>query len=277
MPAVASLGTELEKPLGGRWRILLASSLVLVLIAMGVLLWRLRRNDTSNSPAKAVERVTPDLARSNPANKGLDQARMTTDSKAPTVSPKIQADKQPKPKDQGVAAKPSSNEPAKSATKLENGRLRLPAAIPKNAATMNQDEAPPDGGSGVPGSLPGAVPGAVPSSVTNVARDIPVAQSKIPAQKVRVSSGLAQGLLIHQVAPRYPLQARQMRIQGTVVLQAVIGKDGSVQNVRAVSGPQMLIPAATDAVKQWRYKPYLLNGEPVEAETQINVNFSLPD
>jgi protein TonB len=90
-----------------------------------------------------------------------------------------------------------------------------------------------------------------------------------------VSQGVSQGLLIHQVKPTYPPLARQARIQGTVVLQAVIGKDGSIQNLKVVSGHPMLAPAALEAVKQWRYKPYFLNGEPVEVDTTINVNFTL--
>jgi protein TonB len=82
-------------------------------------------------------------------------------------------------------------------------------------------------------------------------------------------------LLIHQVKPSYPPLARQARIQGTVVLQAVIGKDGSIQGLKVVSGHPMLAPAALEAVKQWKYKPYYLNGEPVEVDTTINVNFTL--
>ena len=94
-------------------------------------------------------------------------------------------------------------------------------------------------------------------------------------QKVRVSSGVAQGLLIREVKPEYPSLARQARIQGSVILQALIGKDGSVQNLRVISGHPMLVQAAMEAVKQWRYKPYYLNGEPVEVDTQITVNFTL--
>jgi protein TonB len=77
------------------------------------------------------------------------------------------------------------------------------------------------------------------------------------------------------VQPSYPPLARQARIQGTVVLQAIIGKDGSIEHLRAVSGHPMLIPSAIDAVSQWKYKPYLLNGEPVEVDTQVTVNFTL--
>ena len=98
---------------------------------------------------------------------------------------------------------------------------------------------------------------------------------RVAAQKVRVSSGVAEGLLIHEVKPQYPSLARQARIQGVVVLLAVIAKDGKVQNLQVVSGHPMLIKAAIDAVTQWRYGPYSLNGEPVEVDTQINVNFTL--
>jgi periplasmic protein TonB len=82
--------------------------------------------------------------------------------------------------------------------------------------------------------------------------------------------------VIRQVAPQYPALARQARIQGTVVLQAVIGKDGAVRSLHVLSGSPMLTQSAMDAVKQWRYKPYQLNGEPVEADTEINVKFTLP-
>ena len=93
--------------------------------------------------------------------------------------------------------------------------------------------------------------------------------------RVRVSQGVTQGLLIRKVQPTYPPLARQARIQGQVLLQAEISKDGTIQNLRLISGHPMLTSAAIEAVKQWRYKPYILNGEPVEVETQITVNFTL--
>jgi protein TonB len=94
-------------------------------------------------------------------------------------------------------------------------------------------------------------------------------------QKIRVSQGVAAGNLINRVEPLYPPIAKSARIQGTVVLQAVISKNGNIEGLRAVSGHPMLVPAAIDAVSRWRYKPYLLNGEPVEVETTITVNFRL--
>jgi TonB family protein len=94
-------------------------------------------------------------------------------------------------------------------------------------------------------------------------------------RRVRVSASVARGLLIHKVAPLYPPLARAARIQGTVVLWAVIGKDGSVQSVKLMRGHPILGQAAMDAVKQWDYQPYLQNGEPVEVETEIMVIFRL--
>jgi len=77
------------------------------------------------------------------------------------------------------------------------------------------------------------------------------------------------------VQPTYPAIAKAARVSGTVVLQATISKQGTIENLRVVSGPAMLQAAAMDAVKNWRYKPYLLNGDPVEVDTQVNVIFSL--
>jgi protein TonB len=104
----------------------------------------------------------------------------------------------------------------------------------------------------------------------------PTAVPKVATPKrITVSQGVTTGLLVRKVQPNYPPLAKQARIQGAVVLQAVIGKDGSIQNLRAVSGHPMLIQSAIDAVRQWKYKPYFLNGEPVEVDTQVTVNFTL--
>jgi protein TonB len=75
--------------------------------------------------------------------------------------------------------------------------------------------------------------------------------------------------------PVYPPDAKKAKIQGTVVLQAVVGKDGDVKNLRVLSGPQELQQSALDAVRQWKYRPYLLNGDPVEVETTVNIVYSL--
>jgi protein TonB len=97
----------------------------------------------------------------------------------------------------------------------------------------------------------------------------------VPTRGVLVSSSVLQGLLIRQVRPVYPRLAIITRVQGAVVLDALISRAGTIENLRVVSGHPLLVRAAVEAVQQWRYRPYLLNGEPVEVETQITVNFTL--
>jgi protein TonB len=96
-----------------------------------------------------------------------------------------------------------------------------------------------------------------------------------PAGPVRISSGVASSSAIYKALPVYPAIAREARVEGTVVLAATISKQGTIENLRVVSGPPMLQQAALDAVKTWRYKPYLLNGDPVAVETTVNVVFNL--
>jgi protein TonB len=144
---------------------------------------------------------------------------------------------------------------------------------------IKEEEAPPPASSmgGVVGGVPGGVPGGQMGGVIGgIISSTPIAVPKVATpQRVRVSSGVQQGNLINKVTPVYPPIAKNARISGTVVLQAVISKTGVVENLRAISGHPMLIPAAVEAVKQWRYKPYFLNGEPVEVETTVSVIFSL--
>ena len=82
-------------------------------------------------------------------------------------------------------------------------------------------------------------------------------------------------IVSRSVRPNYPLLARQMKVQGSVILQALIGKDGIIQNLRVVSGPHILASAAQDAVRQWHFKPHLEGAEPVETEAKITVNFTI--
>jgi periplasmic protein TonB len=96
-------------------------------------------------------------------------------------------------------------------------------------------------------------------------------------QRLVISQGVSRGLLVKAVQPVYPPTALAMRVEGSVQLMATIAKTGSISEVKAVSGDKELARAALDAVKQWKYKPYLLNGEPVEIQTQITVNFKLPE
>jgi len=159
---------------------------------------------------------------------------------------------------------------------LVNGQLRTPTKIPQKVQMIKEEEAPPVMGTGVMGGVPGGVPGGSMGGVIGGMINSTAAIPKVATpQRVRVSTGVATGLLIKKVQPNYPPLARQARIQGQVVLQAEINKEGAIQNLQLISGHPMLAPAAIEAVKQWRYKPYLLNGEPVAVDTQVVVNFTL--
>jgi periplasmic protein TonB len=163
-------------------------------------------------------------------------------------------------------------------TDIVNGQLRTPTKIPEKVQMIKEEEAPPPVSTmaGVVGGVPGAAGGQMGGVIGGIINSTPIAVPKVATpQRVRVSQGVTQGLLLRKIQPNYPPLARQARIQGSVLLQAEISKDGSIQNLRLISGHPMLAPAAIEAVKQWKYKPYILNGEPVEVETQITVNFTL--
>jgi protein TonB len=165
-------------------------------------------------------------------------------------------------------------------SELDNGALRTPTKIPEKVAMIKEEEAPPSmGGAGVMGGVPGGVPGGSMGGVlggiiaaANTAQNVPKIATPT---RVRVSQGVTEGLLLHGPKPTYPALAKQARIQGHVILQAIINKQGQVENLRLISGHPMLAPSAIEAVKQWKYKPYMLNNEPVEVETTVDVNFSL--
>jgi len=172
---------------------------------------------------------------------------------------------------------------------FDAGRLVAPKQIPKDIAMIKEEEMPPpmSGGVGVVGGVPGGVPGGAAGGVIGgIIGSVPTAAPPPPPpppekpkpatpQRIRVGGNVQAANIAKMVRPTYPPLAKQARIQGTVRFNAVIAKDGTIQNLQVVSGHPLLIPAATEAVRQWVYKPTQLNGEPVEVQTQIDVNFTL--
>jgi protein TonB len=152
--------------------------------------------------------------------------------------------------------------------------LHTPHAIPNHIATgpptPSAPPAPPVGW-GLPNGNPN-IPAVL--SAGNYIAPVPPPPPPSAPKIVHVSH-MEPGALIHQVQPVYPAAAKITHTQGTVQLAAIIGRDGSIQDLRVVSGHPLLAQAAVDAVRQWRYRPYILNGQPVEVETQISVNFTL--
>ncbi|MDE0126989.1 MAG: TonB family protein [Bryobacterales bacterium] len=170
---------------------------------------------------------------------------------------------------------------------FDTGALTQPVAIPDQVAIIEEDIAAPSAGiagvvGGVPGGSVGGTVGGVLGSIISSAPTAappppppPPVKKKAPPKRIRVGGNVAKARLTRQVRPQYPPLARQARIQGTVKLSAIIAKDGSIQKLEVMSGHPLLVPAALSAVKQWRYRPTLLNGEAVEVLTNIDVNFTL--
>lgn len=183
----------------------------------------------------------------------------------------------PAPPPAAPPAPPRPSSPSAPQSNLMGNRLISPQRIPP-AVTMLTDVAPPLAmvdpyavgvrhGFGDPHGR-GAVIDGIGDS--NVALPPPAPTVHHPP-----TSHMMEGNLIYRVQPEYPALARQVRVQGLVVLRAVISRDGAIENLQVVSGHPLLIPSALNAVRQWRYRPYVLNGEPVEVETEVKVNFIL--
>jgi protein TonB len=161
--------------------------------------------------------------------------------------------------------------------------LKAPVTIPETIAVIREEPVPPEGVAGVvpaaiPGGIPHGTPGGFPTGLLdgNAWSWNPPPPPKVskPAP-IRVGGQVIAAKLIYQPMPDFPAMARMARIQGTVLLEAGIAKDGSIQSLKVLRGHPLLVTAALEAVKRWRYQPTLLNGEPVEVLTEISVNFTL--
>jgi periplasmic protein TonB len=162
-------------------------------------------------------------------------------------------------------------------SELLDRQIQAPSKIPKEIKLDKEAASSPPSmvsAIGVEGMADGARGGSLKDLYSRMGAGPAIVKPSTP-RTLKVSSGVMAGNLLDKTLPQYPAIARAARIQGIVVLQATIAKDGTIQNLRVINGPPMLQQAAMDAVRSWRYKPYLLNGEPVEVETSINVVFNL--
>ena len=160
---------------------------------------------------------------------------------------------------------------------MDAGKLVTPKAIPKDLKVIKEEAEPPDMG-GMAGGVPGGVAGGSSSGVLGGiigGAGIAPPPPKATPKRVTVGGNVQAARLVNRVQPLYPPLARQTRISGTVKLHAIIGKNGAVEQLQVVSGHPLLVQSALDAVRQWRYQPTLLNGDPVEVDTEIDVIFSL--
>ena len=196
------------------------------------------------SPAKPAGSASPDSAKPDSAKPDSTKSD-STKSDSPKPSAALGSAKQPT---SPLVVKGGAAPPLQSSAAAD-----APAPSMTGIAVADANAPPPDLGSGSDGG------------------------PKPVLQTVNISQGVSRGLLIKKVSPIYPQNALTMRIEGPVELTTTISKTGDITHVKVLSGDPQLTRAAADAVKQWKYKPYLLNGEPVEIQTQITVNFKLPE
>jgi protein TonB len=246
-------------------------ALILLLVALGLVLVKDRDFWFPS---------TPDVAESDSADESVPVATSDATTSVPAAAkpaaPAIKKQKghiagAPKPPATGLAAA-STAPPPVTATRAVLPPLRIEVVAGDRAQTVR------------PGS-PSVKVDLQPTSAapTNVAG--PPAGSEVASagtaaltnagERVQMSTDARQALAARPVRPEYPLLARQMKVQGAVVLDALIGKDGAIQTLKVVGGPSILADAAREAVKQWRFKPYYQDGQPVETQARITVNFSI--
>jgi periplasmic protein TonB len=174
----------------------------------------------------------------------------------------------------------AAEQPARghSSTAVSNNRpgaIIAPRSVPREIVT-GDDSDPVPSAPEFPSAGIGPGGGPADSVARSIGDGLPVVIPAPPAVvKPLLVSHLAEANLLHKVKPIYPPLARQARVQGAVELRAIISKTGTIENLVVVRGHPMLASAAVEAVRQWRYRPYLLNDQPVEVETEIMVNFSL--
>jgi periplasmic protein TonB len=178
---------------------------------------------------------------------------------------------------------PSAPAPARNTHNSSNissdGHVIAPPSVPRQILNVDESIAPPpanldglgvSGGTGDP-TVRNGVFNSIGSGLNAIVPPPPPTPSAHPPRVSR----MMEGNLIYRVQPQYSALARQARVQGIVVLRAMISREGKIENLQVVSGPPLLLKSAIDAVLQWRYRPYYLNNEPVEVETQVTVNFTL--
>ena len=267
-PSFAALGEEDSKGSGGGKKFLIAA---VVLVALAALGWKLGKFATNlapqhvSAPQSLGQPVPAPAPSSVPATASSTSAPDRASSTTQTVTAKTAA--------AALAGKPpaeAANPPVIRIAATPEPAVKKPDSPPlrvkSNAGTTHGDESAPQ----LPGPL--AVASANDSNLNGLMSASPSLPKPVLAT-LRISQGVSQGLLIKRVQPKYPQAALAAHTQGAVQIQAFINKEGSVVNLKVLSGDPTLAHAALEAVRQWRYKPYYLDGQPVEIETQITINF----
>lgn len=249
---------ELEAPKPKKWVLIATGTIVLVAVAVAVVFMGPWRQKTPAAPP--VSNVS-----SQPAIHEATTSTETTSTTLPAPGTPIAKPSAGVPIEEGQV--PEASKPAREvSSELMDAQLAAQARISKDIKKGTHEEEPPAGVAPVSMDTGGGVQSANLGGFDRV-KVVPVVS--------QVSAGVAEGMALHRIPPVYPRIAKDSHVSGTVVLSATINRSGLLENVQVISGSQMLRGAAVDAVKTWRYRPYLLNNQPVAVQTTINVVFSL--
>jgi len=275
-PSFAALGEEDSGGSGGNKKILIAAVVVLALAALGYLGYG-KLGKSSRQPVSTPQDLgqpAPALApTSSPAAAPSTSTPGRTSSATQTSAPKTTTAVPPNKPSAGVGDSPVTRIAAIIAANAEpepkqpdSAPLHVKSTSRTKTHAQAEESAPP-----LPSSL--AVASANDSNLSGLMSSASTSVTKPSLATIRISQGVSQGLLIKRVQPKYPSAALAVRAQGAVQIEATINKEGNVTNLKVLSGDPVLARAALEAVRQWRYKPYYLDGDPVEIQTQITVNF----
>jgi protein TonB len=275
---------------GGSKKAMIGIAAALLIVAGGYFGWSHFKGTTSSTPQPVATSAPVSAPVTTPAapKPTAAQPAMAATTPAPVPQSDITLRSSNSSADENEARTGSDGSPA--ATKpVRNSSAPAKSVVADKSDVAEKSETPAlivkGGKAPVAGTKPAPTPDAPAPSVIGMgapaAAPLPNLETtnvalKPVLQTLSVSQGVSQGLLYKKIAPSYPQNALRMHIEGKVELLATISKEGNITHVKVLSGDSQLARAANDAVKQWKYKPYLLNGEPVEIQTQVTVNFKLP-
>jgi TonB family protein len=263
-------GRSAEDP---KQRGLMLGSLCLLLLALGIVIWHNRDfwfPDTVDTESDQPVESTPAAqdVRVQPAAPVAKLAPSTNSKHAATKQTKTLATR-PASTASVTSSAPTAPPPPVAVTRTVLPPLEVEVVAGDNHRTVN-----PNTSSVRVNLQPGASPESIVAPVGTTDTQTAANVTSDAADRMQISAD-ASDIVARPVKPSYPLLARQMKVQGSVILQAMIGRDGIIQNLRLVSGPHILASAAEDAVRQWHFKPHLQGNDPVETQAKITVNFTI--
>lgn len=278
-PSFASVYTDDEKETSFGIKKILAVIAAIIVIAVAAYFGHKHGNKDEQDVAPTTSELQPAAAPATSVENSIPYTSST--SKPTTAQPVSQS-----PAHQNLpASKPSPSKNTSPEPIAEDTTVTLEKVEPMKVKSDVGQPAKPKAAAQPDQPLPPSMPAALgisgsnsdENALSNIVATAPVSVPKPSPEVLNISQGVTQGLVTKRIQPVYPRQALSMRIQGPVQLLATISKDGNIKNVKVLSGEGVLAQAAVDAVRQWKYKPYYLNGDPVEIQTEITVNFKLPN